>query len=63
MSYNLLIWKSRLILRSYSQEIMVTGSSGSGKSSLIHHIALKVYREQGYELTSTYLCLNFTTTT
>ena len=33
-----------------SKFIMVTGSSGSGKSSIIHHIALKLKREQGYEL-------------
>ena len=30
--------------------IVVTGSSGTGKSSIIHHVALNLYKHEGYEI-------------
>ncbi|CAG2232774.1 unnamed protein product [Mytilus edulis] len=32
--------------------IVVTGSSGTGKSSIIHHIALNLFKHEGYEIIS-----------
>jgi ABC-type lipoprotein export system ATPase subunit len=30
--------------------VIVTGSSGNGKSALIHHVALQMQKEQNYEI-------------
>lgn len=37
-------------LKNKSNIIVVTGSSGNGKSSIIHHVALELHTKYGYEL-------------
>ncbi|XP_063438975.1 serine/threonine-protein phosphatase 6 regulatory ankyrin repeat subunit B-like isoform X2 [Mytilus trossulus] len=32
--------------------VVVTGSSGTGKSSIIHHVALNLFKQEGYEIIS-----------